>query len=134
MTDGAEKPNILFILMDDMGWKDLACTGSEFYETPNIDRLRAEGMKFTNAYASCPVCSPTRASVMTGRYPARIGLTNFIAGVETGKLISAPYIKHLPLENKTVAGALRDGGYCTWHVGKWHLGPEKYWPQHQGFD
>ncbi|MBD3386446.1 sulfatase-like hydrolase/transferase, partial [candidate division KSB1 bacterium] len=74
------RPNIVFILVDDLGWKDLGCYGSTFYETPNIDRLAAEGMRFTDAYAACPVCSPTRASIMTGKYPARLGLTDWIPG------------------------------------------------------
>ena len=77
---GNKKPNIVFILADDLGWHQLGCFGSDFYETPNINRLAKEGMKFTDAYAACPVCSPTRASIMTGKYPARLHLTNFIAG------------------------------------------------------
>ena len=128
------RPNIVLILLDDLGWRDLSCYGSTFYETPNIDRLAAEGVRFTNAYAACPVCSPTRASLMTGRYPARLGLTNYIPGVEKGMLLSAPFVHYLPLEEKTVADALREGGYATWHVGKWHLGKEAYWPEHHGFD
>ncbi|MFO7958691.1 MAG: sulfatase [Candidatus Brocadiia bacterium] len=127
-------PNFVFILIDDMGWKDLGCYGSTFYETPNIDRLAADGMRFTDGYASCPVCSPTRASIMTGRYPARVGVTNFIGGHTRGKLIDAPYIDHLPLEEHTLASALKDAGYNTYHVGKWHLGGEPYWPEKQGFD
>ncbi|MFW6188977.1 MAG: sulfatase [Planctomycetota bacterium] len=128
------KPNVIFILIDDMGWKDLGCYGSTFYETPNLDRLARQGMRFTDAYASCPVCSPTRASILTGRYPARVGVTNFIGGHTRGRLIDAPYVDHLPLENHTLASALRDGGYNTYHVGKWHLGGEQYWPERQGFD
>jgi len=128
------QPNILFILIDDLGWKDLGCYGSEFYETPNLDRLASEGMSFTDAYAACPVCSPTRASIMSGKYPARVGVTNFIAGEGSGKLLSAPYTKYLPLREKSLAAALRDGGYHTWHVGKWHLGDERYWPDKHGFE
>ncbi len=128
------RPNVVFILIDDMGWKDIGCYGSSFYETPNLDRLRAEGMLFTDAYAACPVCSPTRASILTGRYPARVGVTNYISGHARGKLIDAPYIDHLPLEEHTLASAMRDGGYRTYHVGKWHLGGEPYWPEKQGFD
>ena len=132
-------PNILFILIDDMGWRDLACTGSPFYETPNIDRLAAQGMCFTQAYAACPVCSPTRASILTGKYPAELGLTNWIDGSgeshpNRGRLIDAPYIDHLPLSEHTIAAALREGGYATWHVGKWHLGGEEHYPDRQGFD
>ncbi len=127
-------PNILFILIDDMGWRDVSCYGSGFYETPNIDRLAARGMQFSDAYAACPVCSPTRASILTGKYPARLGLTNWIGGNARGKLIDAPYVRHLDLQEVSLATALRDGGYSTWHVGKWHLGPEQYWPEHHGFD
>ena len=127
-------PNIVFILIDDMGWRDLGCYGSTFYETPNIDQLAAEGMLFTDAYASCPVCSPTRASIMTGKYPATVGVTNYIAGKEEGKLLSAPYFHYLPLSEKTLPTALKEAGYHTYHVGKWHLGDAPYWPEHQGFE
>jgi len=128
------KPNILFILIDDMGWRDLTCYGSQFYETPNIDKLAKEGMIFTDAYASCPVCSPTRASIMTGKYPATLGLTDYIGAFAKGKLLAAPFIDHLPLKEKSLASALKAGGYRTYCVGKWHLGHEKYWPEHHGFD
>ena len=128
------QPNFIFILIDDMGWKDLGCYGSAFYETPNLDRLCQEGMRFTDAYAACPVCSPTRASILTGKYPARVGITNFIGGEARGKLLCAPYLRHLPLEEKTIASALRDAGYRTYHVGKWHLGKEPYTPTNHGFD
>ncbi len=127
-------PNFVFILIDDLGWRDLACYGSTFYETPNLDRLAAEGMRFTDAYAACPVCSPTRASILTGRYPARVGVTNYIGGDARGKLLDAPYVDHLPLEERTLASALKDAGYRTYHVGKWHLGGEPYWPERHGFD
>ena len=131
-------PNILFIVIDDMGWKDLSCYGSSFYETPNLDKLAKEGMCFTDAYAACPVCSPTRASIMTGKYPANIEVTNYIAAENEhpskGKLIDAPYIDHLPLEEKSLAAALREGGYQTWHVGKWHLGGRSFYPDRHGFD
>ncbi len=133
------KPNIVFILIDDMGWRDLGVAGSSFYETPNIDALAEQGMRFTNAYAACPVCSPSRASILTGRYPARLGLTDWIdmSGKYhpcTGRLTDAPYIKYLPLNEKTVARSLRENGYETWHVGKWHLGGPDYYPEHHGFD
>jgi arylsulfatase A-like enzyme len=128
------KPNFIFILLDDFGWTDLSCYGSDFYETPNLDRLAKESLRFTDAYASCPVCSPTRASIMTGKYPATVRITNYIAGMAKGKLLSAPYLFYLPREETTVAAALRDGGYQTWHIGKWHLGSEDYWPEHHGFD
>ncbi len=133
-----QKPNIIFILIDDMGWKDLGCYGSTFYETPNIDRLAKEGMLFTDAYAACPVCSPTRASIMSGKYPATVGVTDWIDHGNyhpcKGKLIDAPYIKHLPLSEKSVAAALKEGGYQTWHIGKWHLGEKAYYPENHGFD
>ncbi len=129
-----QKPNILFILIDDMGWKDLSCYGSTFYETPNIDTLAKNGMTFTNAYAACPVCSPTRASILTGKYPATIGVTDWIGAHTQGKLIDAPYIDHLPLSEYSLAKALQSGGYTTWHVGKWHLGTKEYYPHNHGFD
>ena len=133
------RPNFVFILLDDMGWKDLGCYGSSFYETPNIDRLAEEGMRFTDGYASCPVCSPTRASILTGKYPANVGVTDWIdwgghCHPARGRLIDAPYIDHLPLDEKSLAAALREGGYTTWHAGKWHLGEEPYYPDKQGFD
>ncbi len=138
MSEESNRPNVIFILIDDMGWKDLSCYGSTFYETPNIDRLAAEGLRFSNAYAACPVCSPTRASILTGKYPARLGVTNFIGHggghPSKGKLIDAPYIDHLPPDEFNLARALGAAGYTTWHVGKWHLGLEPYWPEKQGFD
>ena len=128
------RPNFVFFLLDDMGWKDLGCFGSPFYETPNIDRLAAQGMRFTNAYAACPVCSPTRASIMTGKYPARLHLTNYIPGARSGKLLSAEYLHYMKLEEVTLAEALQEGGYRTCFVGKWHLGDKPYYPEKQGFD
>ncbi len=117
-----------------MGWKDLGCYGSKFYETPNIDKLHKEGIHFTNAYAACPACSPTRASLLTGKYPASVGVTDWIGGNAKGLLIDAPYIDHLPLSEKSLAAALKEGGYDTWHVGKWHLGGKQYHPENHGFD
>ncbi len=135
----SNKPNILFFLIDDLGWKDLGCYGSEFYESPNLDALAADSMLFTDAYASCPVCSPTRASIMSGKYPARVGITNYInwkGGYHPikGKLIDAPYHKELPQSEYSIARALKDNGYNTYHVGKWHLGGPAYWPNEHGFD
>jgi len=130
----SKRTNIVFILIDDMGWRDLGCTGSTFYETPNLDRLAGQGMRFTNAYAACPVCSPSRASILTGKYPATLGLTDFIGGKSRGRVISPPYVDHLALEEYNLARALRDSGYQTWHVGKWHLGGAPYHPDEQGFD
>ncbi len=133
------QPNILLILIDDMGWRDLSSCGSSFYETPNIDRLAREGMRFTDAYAACPVCSPTRASLMSGKYPATVGITDWIDAAGTthparGRLIDAPYVKALPTTEHSLARALHDGGYATWHVGKWHLGGGGSSPQDHGFD
>lgn len=129
-----ERPNIIIILIDDLGARDLGCCGSSFYETPHLDRLASEGMRFTDAYASCPVCSPSRASLLTGKYPARLGITQFIGGHAVGHLCDVPYFRQLPHSERTVASRLRDAGYATWHVGKWHLGPEAFWPQRHGFD
>lgn len=133
-----KRPNIVFILMDDLGWRDLSCYGSSFYETPNLDRLARQGMRFTDAYAACPVCSPTRASILSGKYPANVGVTDWIDHGSfhplRGRLIDAPYVKELPLTEKCLASALRDGGYATWHVGKWHLGLRETYPDRHGFD
>ncbi len=134
-----KKPNIVFIYIDDMGCKDLSCLGSDFYETPNIDRLAKNGVIFKNGYAACPVCSPSRASALTGKYPAKLGVTDWIdcwggTHPRKGKLIDAPYLKHLPKNEKTVAHYLKDAGYATWHVGKWHLGDAEFYPEHFGFD
>jgi arylsulfatase A-like enzyme len=134
-----KRPNLVFVLIDDLGWRDLGCYGSEFYETPNLDRLAAQGMSFTDAYAACPVCSPTRASILTGKYPATVGVTDWIDwGFNLhpcrGKLVDVPYVDHLPLEEKSLAAALKEGEYNTWHVGKWHLGGEPYLPENHGFD
>jgi len=131
---GKRRLNVVFILIDDMGWTDAGCYGSTFYETPHIDRLAAEGMRFTDAYAACPVCSPTRASIMAGKYPARLNLTNWLSGRIRKKLIGAPYIGQLPLEEVTLAEAFKQAGYATCFVGKWHLGGEPFYPEHQGFD
>jgi arylsulfatase A-like enzyme len=127
-------PNFLFILADDLGWMDLSCYGSTFYETPNLDKLALGGIRFTNAYASCPVCSPTRASILTGKYPATLGLTQFIGGNTEGKLIEPSYIDHLSSNEISLAATLKENGYQTWHVGKWHLGGEAYYPEKHGFD
>lgn len=127
------------ILVDDMGWKDLSACGSTFYESPNIDALMHSGMMFDNAYASCPVCSPSRASILTGKYPATVGVTDWIdtsgeCHPVKGYLIDAPYIKHLPHEEYNIAKCLKDNGYRTYHIGKWHLGTKEYYPDCQGFD
>jgi len=138
----APQPNFLFILADDLGWRDLGCYGSPFYETPSLDGLAASGVKFTNAYAACPVCSPTRASILTGKYPVRTGITNWIDPRgrnqpenwdRNTKLLPAPYADRLALDEVTIAEALKDAGYATFFAGKWHLGPEGFWPEDQGF-
>jgi arylsulfatase A len=129
--------NIVFILIDDMGWADLSCYGNQFHETPNTDRLASEGMKFTDAYAACPVCSPTRASIMAGQYPARIGITDFIPGHQRPwEKLRVPENKlFLPLESVTIAEVLKNSGYSTGYIGKWHLGNQKiHQPNQQGFD
>src|ERR1035437_6440115 len=128
------KPNFVFILIDDLGWRDLSCYGSTFYETPNLDRLAGPGVRVTNAYASCPGCSPPRASIMTGKYPARVGVTQWIGGHAGGRLCDVPYIACLPTSEISLAEALRRGGYQTWHIGKWHLGERLTWPDRHGFD
>jgi arylsulfatase A-like enzyme len=128
------QPNFVFFLIDDMGFKDIGCNGSTFYETPNIDKLAKDGMRFTDAYAACPVCSPTRASIMTGKYPARLNLTDYLVGRRRGKLIPPEYIHQMPLEEVTIAESLKEAGYATCFIGKWHLGDKPYWPEHQGFD
>ncbi len=132
----AKKPNFIFFLVDDLGWTDLSCFGSTYYETPNIDRLAAKGMKFTNAYAACPVCSPTRASVVTGKYPARLHLTDWITGHvdPTAKLKVPDWTMYLDHSEVTIAEALKPAGYVSASIGKWHLGGEEYWPDKHGFD
>ena len=129
-------PNIVFILIDDLGWADLGCYGSRYYETPRIDRLAGQGMRFTDAYAACPACSPTRASILSGKYPARLRLTDWIPGVTPAnkKLAIPDWRKYLRSEEVTIAEVLNAAGYATAAVGKWHLGHEPYFPQHQGFD
>ncbi|WP_459555961.1 sulfatase [Lacunimicrobium album] len=131
----AERPNIVFILADDLGATDLGCYGSSFYETPRIDELCQSGMKFTRAYAACPVCSPTRASILTGKYPARVGITDWIPGNKSdGRLLETPEDLHdLPLEEVTLAETLAANGYENYLVGKWHLGKKISRPETQGF-
>lgn len=131
----AVKPNIIFFLLDDMGFMDIGANNpNTFYETPNIDTLAARGMRFTSGYAACPVCSPTRASIMTGKYPPRTGITDFIPGMRNARLKSAPNALQLPLQEVTIAEALRDAGYSNFIAGKWHLGDNAFSPSAQGFD
>jgi arylsulfatase A-like enzyme len=131
------KLNFIIILIDDMGWTDGGTFGSRFYRTPNIDRLASQGMKFTNGYASCPVCSPSRAGIMTGKYPARLHLTDWIPGRKqwpTAKLLTPEFEQQLPLAEVTIAEALKPEGYVSAAIGKWHLGGKPFYPEHQGFD
>lgn len=127
-------PNIVLIHLDDLGWTDLGCYGSTFYETPRIDALAARSSVFPNAYAASPVCSPSRAALMTGRAPARVGITQWIGGSGVAALLDVPYHHGLPRNEYALPRALRDGGYATWHVGKWHLGAGENGPLAHGFD
>ena len=149
-----ERPNIVLILVDDMGWTDVGCYGSTYYETPSVDKLCRSGMKFTEGYAPCAVCSPTRASITTGRWPARLGVTDWIhfhdpraaeaakAGVNPegfdppqNRPLLTPINKFwLEHDEVTLAEVLKPLGYATCHVGKWHLGPRDWFPDRQGFD
>lgn len=149
----AAPPNVVLILVDDMGWMDLSCQGSDYFKTPRIDQLASEGMRFTDAYAACAVCSPTRAAVMTGRWPARLGVTDWIrarfqrGGIGTPeanptqfvggpkrKLLCPPNPYWLEHSEVTVAELLKPKGYASCHVGKWHLGDPAWYPPGQGFD
>ena len=134
------RPNIIFFLVDDLGWSDLGCYGSQFHETPNIDGLANTGMRFVNGYAACPVCSPTRASILTGRHPVRVGITDWIPGMRMKPNADVRF-QHvtdrdeLSLDEVTIAEHLREeANYQTYFLGKWHLGGEGYWPTAQGFD
>ena len=148
-----EKPNFILINVDDLGWKDLGCYGSDVYETPNIDKLARNGLKFTNAYSACAVCSPTRAAIMTGRYPARLGVTDWIrarfqggkipkdkknpsgwVGSKNKKVLCPQNALWMELEEVTIAEKLKEDGYATCHIGKWHLGADDWYPENQGFD
>jgi arylsulfatase A len=146
------KPNVILILVDDLGWMDLSCQGSDFYRTPSIDRLAAEGMRFTDAYAACAVCSPTRAAVQTGRYPHRVGVTDWIrsrfqrgelgtpetnptqyVGGPKQRLLCPPNPYWMEHEERTIAEALGDDGYRCGYIGKWHLGDDAWYPERQGY-
>ena len=131
------RPNIVLIVIDDFGWADLGSYGSTYHETPNLDALARRGMRFTDAYAACPVCSPSRAAIMTGKYPARLHLTDWLPGRPdrpSQKLLRPLFRQQLPLDEITLAEALRPAGYVSASIGKWHLGGRPYWPEHQGFD
>ena len=129
-------PNFLVILVDDLGYMDIGANNPDcFYETPNIDRLAQSGMRFTDGYAANPVCSPTRYSLMTGKYPTRVRATNFFSGKRSGKFNPAPLNDNMPLDEITIAQMLKSKGYATFFASKWHLGPtEEYYPQNRGFD
>lgn len=149
-----ERPlNFILILVDDLGWMDLSCQGSDFYRTPNIDRLASGGMRFTDGYAACAVCSPTRAAVQTGRHPHRLGVTDWIrsrfqrGGIGTPdanpteyvgnpkrKLLCPPNPYWMEHSEVTLAEVLKNNGYQTAYIGKWHLGDPDWYPEHQGFD
>ncbi|MBM3892056.1 MAG: N-acetylgalactosamine 6-sulfate sulfatase, partial [Verrucomicrobia bacterium] len=147
-VSGPRPPNVIFILADDLGWRDLGCYGSTYHRTPNLDSLAQRGMRFTQAYAANPLCSPTRASIMTGLYPARIGITTPSChlkevvleqkvpteGPPQTKVLTPNSLTRLKQEYFTLAEALKEAGYRTGHFGKWHLGHEPYDPLHQGFD
>ncbi len=133
--------NVVFFLVDDLGYMDVGANHPEtFHETPHIDALAKQGMRFTSGYAACPVCSPTRASILTGRYPQRTGVTDYIGAAQPAawkrptRLLPAPYTDRLALEEVTLAESFRARGYATFFAGKWHLGPTTHWPEHQGFD
>ena len=143
LSASAKKPNVLFILIDDMGWKDLSNEGSTFYESPNVDRIAREGMKFTRGYATCQVCSPSRASILTGKYPTNHGITTWI-GDRTGEAwrgtkrhdshLPPEYERNLRASEITLAEAMKTAGYKTFFAGKWHLGSKGSWPTDHGFE
>lgn len=141
--DRPDKPNVLLIIADDLGYHDLSVLGSEYYETPHLDRLAERSMIFTHGYASSRVCSPSRASLMSGKDPARHGITDWI-GARTGedwreqgrhtKLLPPDYVNHLPHEYVILPEAMKEEGYKTFFAGKWHLGGEGSYPEDHGFD
>ncbi len=136
-ADSKGPPNVIFFLVDDLGWTDVGTFGSSFYETPHIDQFATEGVKFTSAYAACHVCSPTRSSILTGKYPARNNMTDWIPGRRDfpfQKLLNVYSGQHLPYEETTLAETLRGHGYATAAVGKWHLGSAPSTPDKHGFD
>ena len=125
-------PNVVMIIADDLGWSQIGCYGSTFYKTPNIDKLAKSGIKFMNAYSAASICSPTRAAIMTGKYPARLDLTDFIPGnFPKNKPLLTPedWQKYLPLKELTIAEKMQSSGYSTGFFGKWHLSKEKLPPE-----
>lgn len=137
ISQTASPPNVVFILIDDLGYKDLGCYGSEYYETPNIDRLATQGVRFTQAYAASAVSSPTRASILTGKHPARLGITDWSGPEEwhpKGTLQTPEIVENFPYEETSLAEALKAHDYTSCYLGKWHLGPPEYHPDKHGFD
>ena len=132
----SSKPNVVVFLVDDLGYMDIGANNPDcFYDTPHIDKLAATGMRFTDGYAANPVCSPTRYSLMTGKYPTRVKATNFFSGKRSGKFNPAPLHNKMDLDETSLAEILKKQGYQTFFAGKWHLGPSKeWWPKAQGFD
>ena len=130
------RPNVIVVLVDDLGWTDLACFGSKYHQTPHLDQLAKDGMRFTNGYSACTVCSPTRAALLTGQYPARLHLTDWIAGHNQpfAKLKIPAWTQQLELSTVTIAERLKSAGYATASIGKWHLGDETHFPEKHGFD
>jgi arylsulfatase A-like enzyme len=136
---GAAKLNVVFILVDDWGWADAGVQGSDFFETPNIDRLAREGMRFTQAYAAAAICSPTRAAILTGKSPARLDMTIWHEGAVRGgsknkRMLEAKAEANLPLAEVTLAELFKKQNYFTAHIGKWHLGKAAFYPETQGYD
>lgn len=139
-----QRPNVLFVMIDDYGWTDMGYNGSRFYETPNLDRLASESVQFTDGYAAASISSPTRVSLMTGKYPARTGITDWIPGYQYNlpkeklsqyKMIVPDMPLNMPLEEVTIAEAMKENGYSTYHIGKWHCAEDSlFYPQYQGFD
>ncbi len=132
----AERPNIVLIVADDLGWNHLSCYGSDLHETPNLDRLAGEGVRFTQAYAASPVCTPTRAALLTGKFPARLKMTVWREGASQRRnraVLEPVVLDSLPVEHLTLAEVFRDAGYATAHVGKWHLGRAPSYPEAHGF-
>ncbi len=135
-----DQPNFLILLIDDLGAMDIGCYGQEYIETPNIDRLASQGMRWTNAYSSCPVCSPTRVALLTGKNQARVHFTGHITRIgrhrhpENSRIIPPDDLMDIPLDEVILPEALKPAGYQTISIGKWHVGREGYWPVDQGFD
>src|SRR5689334_11998256 len=117
-----KRPNVIVILADDLGWTDLACYGSDLHQTPHLDRLAKNGMRFNQNYSACTVCSPTRAALLTGKYPARLHITDWIPGLmpDNPKLLVPDWTKFLPTTETTIASLFRSKGYITASIGKWH--------------